>query len=364
MKQRNSGIKNNPVIKIIAAFSVIYFVWGSTYLAIRLAIDTIPPFVMAGIRFTVAGLIFYGWCYLRNESKPILADWRRAAISGILMVVCGNGMVTWSEQLISSGFASLIVATVPIWMVILDWVQSGSNRPNRTTIAGIVLGFIGVSMLSGVDKAILIDQTRHGGSVILGVSVLTFAAISWAAGSLYSRKVKSSVSLQFSIGMQTIIGGLVLVVIGSLQGEWRRISFDEVSLLSISSLGFLILFGTLLAYSAYFWLLQVSTPAKVGTYAYFNPLVALFLGAIFVDEPVTTHMLIGTVFILVSLVMVNQPKFLRKLTGTSIQQMTPLSGAKNGKRDTCLQRPGMTSCSGRGGDVNRENLQKTGISRP
>jgi len=356
VKQRNTGTKDNSVIKIIAAFSVIYFVWGSTYLAIRLAIETIPPFVMAGIRFTIAGLLFYGWCYLRNESKPNLADWKRAAISGILMVVCGNGMVTWSEQLISSGFASLIVATVPIWMVVLDWAQSGSNRPNRATIAGIVLGLIGVSMLSGVDREILIDQARHGGSVILGVSVLTFAAISWAAGSLYSRKVKSSVSLQFSIGMQTIVGGLVLVVIGFLQGEWTRISFDEISLLSISSLGFLIIFGTLLAYSAYFWLLQVSTPAKVGTYAYFNPLVALFLGAIFVDEPVTAHMLIGTVFILVSLVMVNQPKFLRKLPGAPIQQMTPSSRAEERERDVCLQRPGMMSCRGHGDDVNHKNL--------
>ncbi len=310
-------------LKVIASFAVIYFVWGSTYLGIRLAIDTIPPFTMAGARFIIAGVLFFGWCTLRGKRRPRLNDWKKAAVMGILMVCCGNGLVTWAEQIIPSGFTALIVATVPIWMVIIDSALSTQNRPDKLTLAGIGLGLGGVALLSGVDNDILVSPTDHGGSVILGLSVLTIASISWAAGSVYARRTSTTTSLSYMIAMQTIVGGMALVLAGLSQGEWARFSLERISIVSISALFYLIAFGTILAYSAYVWLLKVSTPAKVGTYAYFNPLVAMFLGAALVDEPVTTLMLIGAGCILLSLLLINQPKFIKGRPSAGIQPLSP-----------------------------------------
>jgi drug/metabolite transporter (DMT)-like permease len=310
--------KNNTGIKIIVAFSIIYFVWGTTYLAIRLAIETIPPFLMAGMRFTISGILLYGWCYWRYDKKPDLADWGKAAIPGILMFVGGNGSLTWSEQFLPSGLAALIIATVSIWMVVLDWIFFSRKRPDKFTLSGIAIGLAGVALLTGVEDEVLIN----GGSVILGIFVLTFASMSWAAGSLYSRNLKSSTSLQFSISMQILVGGLVLILIGSLQGEWSRVSLHTISVQSLFALSYLILLGTLLAYSAYLWLLRVSTPAKVSTYAFFNPLIAIFLGWILLDEPLTIETIIGAFFILVSLLLVNQLKFKKKQTTVSTRKVT------------------------------------------
>jgi drug/metabolite transporter (DMT)-like permease len=304
---------DNAKLKKLAAFSVIYFIWGTTYLAIRLAIETIPPFLMAGMRFTIAGLLFYGWCYQRFDQKPNLTDWRKAAIPGILMFVLGNGTLTWSEQFIPSGLAALIISTLPIWMVLLDWLFARGKKPDIFTMAGIGLGISGVAMLSGVDNSVLINSGEYGGSVVLGIFMLTFAAISWAAGSIYARNSQSSVALQFTISMQILVGGLVLTLIGLIHGEWSELHMHDISLLSIFSMSYLIFFGTLLAFSAYIWLLRTSTPAKVGTYAFFNPLIAVFLGWFLVDEPLTSQTLLGAGCILLSLLLVNQSKLHQKI---------------------------------------------------
>lgn len=311
------GGNDSKRIKIIAAFGIIYLVWGTTYLAIRLAIDTIPPFLMAGIRFTIAGILLFGWSYWRFDKKPRLFDWRRAAIPGILMFVGGNGLLTWSETFLPSGLAALIIATVSIWMVVLDWFFFSKKRPDKLTLSGIAIGLAGVALLAGLGDEVLIN----GGSVILGILVLTFASMLWAAGSLISRNLKSATSLQFTISMQILAGGLALMVVGSLQGEWTQVSLRAISLQSIFALGYLILLGTLLAYSAYLWLLRVSTPAKVSTYAFFNPLIAVFLGSILLDEPVTLETVIGALFILLSLLLVNQLKFRKKQPSFSSQKI-------------------------------------------
>ena len=316
--------KDRTRIKIIAAFGIIYFVWGTTYLAIRLAIDTIPPFLMAGIRFTTAGILLYGWCYWRYDKKPDLADWGKAAVPGILMFVGGNGLLTWSETFIPSGLAALIIATVSIWMVVLDWFFFSKKRPDKLTLSGIAIGLAGVALLSGVGDEILIN----GGSIIVGILVLTFASMSWAAGSLISRNLKSTISLQFMISMQILVGGLALILVGSLQGEWTRVSLQTISFQSLLALSYLILLGTLLAYSAYLWLLRVSTPAKVSTYAFFNPLIAVFLGWILLDEPLTLETIIGALLILVSLLLVNQLKFQKKQTSASTPKVTSSNQTK------------------------------------
>lgn len=300
----NSGNESQK-IKVIAAFGIIYFVWGTTYLAIRLAIDTIPPFLMAGIRFTLAGILLYGWSYWRFDKKPGLSDWGKAAIPGILMFVGGNGILTWSETFIPSGLAALIIATVSIWMVVLDWLFFSKKRPDKITLLGIAIGLAGVAILTGVGNEVLIN----GGSIIMGIIVLTLASMSWAAGSLVSRNLKSQISLQFIISIQMLAGGLALILIGSIKGEWAEVSFQTISLQSFFAVSYLIILGTLLAYSAYLWLMRVSTPAKVSTYAFFNPLIAVFLGWLLIDEPITLKTIIAASFILISLLMVNKIRF-------------------------------------------------------
>jgi drug/metabolite transporter (DMT)-like permease len=311
---KNQRDKGSFKFEKVAAFTAIYIIWGTTYLAIRLAIETIPPFLMAGMRFTIAGILFYSWCYWRFEKKPGLKEWGTASIPGILMFVGGNGSLTWSEQFIPSGLAALIISTIPIWMVLLSWAHSSVNRPDGLTLAGIVIGLAGVALLTGLDEKVLIGSVKNSGSVPLGILVLTFAAISWAAGSIYSKNLKSSVSLQFTISMQILAGGLVLILIGFSQGEWSEISIHKISFKSILAMSYLILFGSLITYSAYIWLLQVSTPAKVGTYAFFNPLVAVFLGWLFVDETITLETVIGAGCILLSILLVNKLIFRRKKT--------------------------------------------------
>jgi drug/metabolite transporter (DMT)-like permease len=303
---------NKITIKKIAAFTIIYVVWGTTYLAIRFAIETIPPFLMAGFRFTLAGLLIFTWSYFRFSEKPTLSDWKKLVIPAILMFVLGNGLVTWTEQFIPSGLAALIIAMLPIWMVILNWLFFKCKQLDPITIIGIVIGLTGVIFLTSIGDAILINQSNHQGSIFAGIIILTFASISWATGSLYIKKIKTSVSMEFSIGMQVLMGGIVLIFIGLLHGEWTKVSITEISLISFFSLGYLIFLGTIIAYYAYIWLLHNSSPVKVGTFAFFNPLIAVFAGWIIVNEPLTLQMVLGMICILISILLVNRPKFQKK----------------------------------------------------
>jgi drug/metabolite transporter (DMT)-like permease len=298
-------------LKKVAAFSAVYLFWGTTYLAIRLAIETIPPFSMAGIRFSLAGGLFFIWCYLRTRNLPSLVDWKKAAIPGILMFVTGNGLLTWSELFVPSGFAALIIATIPIWMVSLHWFFSDGKRPKPIIMIGIALGLAGVVLLMGVDHQNF-KSLQKGGSTILYTLILLFAAISWASGSLYTRKVKMSVDLPMTISMQILIGGLILLMIGFIIGEWSEMAVPEISLMSVTAIVYLILFGSILTYSAYVWLLRVSTPARVGTYAFFNPLVAVILGWLILDEPITLQTVFGAFLILLSILLIIQLRLRKK----------------------------------------------------
>ena len=278
-------------------------------MAIRLAIDTIPPFLMAGSRFTIAGLLFLIWCYWRFDKRPSLKDWGHATVPGILLFVCGNGSLTWAEQYIPSGLTALIIATLSIWMVLLEWLVYKGQRPDLFTISGIFLGLGGVALLSTVGDEVLLPSSGEGITVTFGIVILALAAASWAAGSLYSRHVKSDIPIQFTISMQILVGGLVLLIVGTFQNEWAHFSFEKITLLSHLAMVYLVFFGSLLAYSAYVWLMRVSTPAKVGTYAFFNPLVAVLLGWLLLDEPLTLQTLFAAGCILFSILLVNRSLF-------------------------------------------------------
>jgi drug/metabolite transporter (DMT)-like permease len=300
-------------LKILVSFAIIYFFWGATYLAIRFAIQTIPPFLMAGIRFTLAGSILYLWRSRTDRVNPRTPEIRKSILVGLLLIVGGNGVLVWCEQYLPSGLAALILAIIPIWMVLLDSIFVVKKRPASLTITGILLGVGGVALLSGVDRTVLLSTAGHQASVFFYTFILVMAGLSWAAGSLYSRTIISSASLLKLTGIQMLGGGLFMILLGSALGEWSQVHPENLSLRSVFSLIYLILFGSLLSYSAYNWVLRKSSPAKVGTYAFFNPLVAVFLGWLLAGETVTTKMLAGAACILSAVLFVNQSGYIRNI---------------------------------------------------
>ena len=270
-----------PAGRVLLAFAAIYTLWGSTYLAIRFAVESLPPFLMAGTRHLSAGPILYLWNRMRGEPRPKLRDWRVAAVIGALLLLGGNGLVSWAEQRVPSGLAALIVASVPLWMTVLEAAHK-RQAPRGAVVAGIVLGLGSLGLL--------IAPGRFGGNGhvdALGAGVLLLAALSWAIGSLYSRVAKLPVSTFLGVAMEMIAGGAILWGAGLLLGEGARLHLSAITARSALALVYLIVFGSLAGFSAYMWLLRVSTPARVSTYAYVNPIVAVFLGWLLAGEAVT-----------------------------------------------------------------------------
>jgi drug/metabolite transporter (DMT)-like permease len=264
--------------KIVAAFAAVYVLWGSTYLAIRFGVETIPPFVMAGTRHLTAGLLLYFFLRSRGTPRPEPRSWASAAVIGGLLLLGGNGLVTWAEQRVPSGLAALIVASVPIWMAVLAGIER-RRRPSGFVIGGLALGLGGIALL------VVPGRFGGGGRVDpLGAAALLTAALSWSIGSLLSRHAKLPASTLTAVAMEMIAGGTLLWIAGLLGGEGSRLNLSAVSARSAFSLAYLIVFGSLLGFSAYVWLLRVTTPARVSTYAYVNPVVAVLLGTLFAGE--------------------------------------------------------------------------------
>ncbi len=279
-------------LRVLAAFTAVYLIWGSTYLAIRLAIDTIPPFLMAGLRFAFAGAVLFTWLRLRGAPRPKLIHWRSTAIIGGLLLLGGNGGVVWAEQRVASGLAALMVGVVPLWMVLLDWLRPGGKRPRGEVLAGLGIGFVGVALLVGPGSL-----SGAGGVDPVGAGVLIFATLSWSIGSLYSRQALLPESSMMSTALEMLCGGALLTLAGTINGEWSRLNLASISLKSGLALAYLVVFGSWIAFSAYVWLLKVSTPERVATYAYVNPVVAVFLGWAIAAEPLSLRMLLAAVLI-------------------------------------------------------------------
>jgi drug/metabolite transporter (DMT)-like permease len=284
---------------IVAAFAAVYLVWGSTYLAIRFAIETLPPFTMAGVRFIIAGAVLYIWVVKRTEEQPSPVHWRSALIVGGLLLLGGNGGVVWAEQFVPSGLAALVIATVPLWMVLFEWLGPGHIRPSSLTLLGLVVGFAGVAVLVGGD-----DGFEAARIPWIPALVLLFASASWAAGSLYSRRAALPRSPLLATSMEMLGGGALLVLAGVLAGESNDVALADVSLRSALSLAYLIVFGSIVAFSAYIWLLRVTTPARASTYAYVNPVVAVLLGWLLASEPLTPRVGLATVFVVAAVLAV------------------------------------------------------------
>jgi drug/metabolite transporter (DMT)-like permease len=259
--------------QIIAAFASIYLIWGSTYLAIRYADQTIPPFIMGGVRFLISGAILYGWARYRGATRPKRVHWRNAVIAGAFLLLGGNGAVVWAEQFVPSGMTALLVSILPFWLVIIEWVRPPRRRPAGAVLAGLILGFIGIVVLVGPA-----DLGGHGDVRPIGALVLIVGSLSWAIGSFYSRDAELPESGLLTTGMEMLGGGALLLIVGVLTGELSGFDMHHVSNASAAGLLYLITFGSLLGFTSYIWLLDKVSPARLGTYAYVNPVVAVVLG--------------------------------------------------------------------------------------
>jgi drug/metabolite transporter (DMT)-like permease len=284
--------------KIAIAFLCVYVFWGMTYLAMRVAVVEIPPHVMAGGRFLVAGVVLYAWARYRGAARPSLKQWWAAAVIGALLLLGGNASVAWAEQRVPSGLAAVLIGVVPIWMVGIEWARGGS-RPARRVIGGLLLGVIGVGLL----------VSPHTGSRtevdLLGAAVLVLASASWAWGSVLSKTAPLPKSPFLSTSMEMISGGIIILAVAALAGQFHGFNLTAISGRAAAAWLFLVVFGSLIAFTAYIWLLGVTSIAKVGTYAYVNPIVAVLLGWGILDESVTLRTVIATIVILLGVALVN-----------------------------------------------------------
>ncbi len=299
---RDVSLRDRPApsrAKLITAFAAVYLLWGSTFLAIRFAVATLPPFLMAGTRHLVAGAVLYPLARLRSGEQPTRANWSAAALMGALLLFGGNGGVSWAEQIVPSGVAALLVATVSLWMVILDWLRPGGVRPGGRVIFGLILGFGGLMFLVGPSKL-----AGSGRVDPLGATVLLLASLSWATGSVFSRRLALPRSPLLGTALQSLAGGGLLIFVGLLTGQGAALHWGAVSLRSVLALGYLIVFGSLLGFSAYTWLLAHAPPARVATYAYVNPVVAVFLGWALAGERLTLRTLLAAAVIIAAVVLV------------------------------------------------------------
>jgi len=283
--------RHAPKALIIAAFAAVYVLWGSTYLAIRFAVETVPPFLLAGVRFTIAGAILSAFALARGAERPTRENWKAAAIVGTLLFPLGNGIVVWAETRIDSSMAALLVATEPFWVVLLLWLRAGV-RPRPFVIAGIIAGFAGLIMLVGRSPV------PGAGADVVSAAALVGASISWAAGSLYARSAPLARSPLLSAGTQMIAGGIALLFLGLLTGEPSRLDIAAVSTRSVAAFTYLVIFGSLVGFSAYSWLVTVAAPARVATYAYVNPVIAVLLGWAIAGEAITMRIAIAAAVII------------------------------------------------------------------
>ena len=285
--------------RIAIAFAAIYLIWGSTYLAIRFAIETIPPLLMGGIRFLIAGGALYVVIRWRGVNPPSRIQWRSTFIIGALLLVGGNGVITVAEKLVPSSVASLIIATVPLWMVLLNWKWGDRVRPSVSVFGGLGLGVLGIALIAMPNAAV--DSSAINP---VGMLILVFAALSWAIGSLYSRRAPLPAEPLMSTAMEMLAGGALMFVASLLTGQAGQVRLDQVTLRSLVALGYLVVFGSWIGFTAYVWLLKVSTPARVSTYAFVNPVVAVFLGWAFAGEALNARTLIAAAIIIAAVVLI------------------------------------------------------------
>jgi drug/metabolite transporter (DMT)-like permease len=285
--------------KVLLAFAIIYFVWGSTYLAIRIGVREVPPFLLAGIRFLVAGIVLYGWMRAKGTRSPTSREWGAATVLAVLIFVLDYGLVFWAERRVASGIAAVMMATIPVFMALAEIVFLGTQRLTLRLAIALLVGIGGV--------VVLVSRTGSFGEVPIdtaGGCALIVAAISWAVASALTRKLALPDSKAMSSGAQMLAGGVLLTLTAALLGEFRGFHIGAVSRGAWVALVYLIVAGSIVAFTAYVWLIHHESPTKVGTYAYVNPVVAVLLGYFLGGEAIGPRTIVGTLLVLVSVVVI------------------------------------------------------------
>ena len=279
-------------VAIWSALAALYIIWGSTYLAIRFAVETLPPFLMASVRFLFAGAILLVVRHKMGDPLPTRHEWRGAAVLGLFLLLGGNGGVTWAEQYLPSGLAALMVASTPLWMMLLETALPGGRKPTRQAILGVVVGFGGILLLFWPGQGSLLNF--HLG----GALALLLAALSWSFGSVYSRQLRLPSAPLMGTAAEMLVGGAALLVLGVVTGELGHLHPEAFSMRSLLGLGYLLVFGSLVGFTAYTWLLRVAPTSLVSTYAYVNPVVAMLLGVFLGNESISPRALLAAAVIL------------------------------------------------------------------
>lgn len=305
--------------KVWIALLALYTVWGSTYLAIRFAVETIPPFMHASLRFLISGAILYIWRRAAGDPAPTLGNWKSTAIVGAALLLGGNGLVAWAEQSVPSSIAALMIATSPFWLTLFEYLRAGGTRPTWQAILGLVVGFAGVFLLIGPAEVTGADQSFD----TFGTILLLLAPFFWSLGSIYAKGADMPKSTLMSTGMQMLTGALALFLVSLFKGELSGFSFGLISMRSWLALLYLITFGSLIGFVSYGWLLHNAPISLVSTYAYVNPVVAVFLGSLLADEPLNGRILLAAAIIIGSVVLINRARQPRVQVKTEALQAVP-----------------------------------------
>jgi drug/metabolite transporter (DMT)-like permease len=314
---------------LVAGFATLYLLWGSTFLGIKFAVETLPPLLMAAGRFLGAGLILYTVLRLRGVAAPTWRQWRVGAVTGAFLLLGGNGMVTWGQQTVPSGRAALLIATTPLWMVILSWLFYHGGRPSLRVWLGLAVGFAGA--------ALLIRPGATGSDVALaGILAVAVSPVLWTIGTLESRRLRPAEDAFLTSAMQMLTGGALLLLAGTCLGDWPVLLSGQASLRSTLAFVYLTLLGGLVGFTTYAWLLRVATPTALSTYAYVNPLVAVLLGWLVAGEVLDMHILLAAGLIIGAVVLITLPRH-RPAAGRQFEADVPVQ-SHPGKADLSASR--------------------------
>ena len=286
--------------QLVLGFASIYLIWGSTYLGIRYASETIPPLLMMAIRHSLGGVLVYAWARYRGAPAPSAKQWGYAAIAGTILFLGGHGTLAWAELKVPSGIAALLCATLPLWTVLIAWFDRSERKLGAKVWTGLLLVFAGVAILIGPEAL-----RPHGSFDMLATFTAMFGSFAWAVGTAYSHRAKLPSSTVLSAAMQMITGGSSLYVASALSGEIGQVHLASLTLRSVGALAYLIVFGSIIAFTVFTWLVSVCRPSRVSTYAYVNPVVAVFLGWALAKEPIGVHTIVATAIILAGVALVS-----------------------------------------------------------
>jgi len=310
-----AAVNRKHILAIILAFAAIYTIWGTTYLGIRIAVETLPPFFLSSVRFLFSGTIIFIVLRLRRVPMPKRFHWRSAVIIGALLLVGGNGLVTWSEQQVASSTAALVVATMPLWMVLFDWLFFKGKRPGKWVALGLILGLIGIVLLIGPG------QFRGTADFSLSaLLILLLAPILWSVGSLYSRGADLPENIFMATAIEMLAGGALLLLAGLATGEATGLNFAQFSSRSLLAMLYLTIFGSLVAFTAYIWLLKHVAAAKVATYTYVNPLIAVVLGWLILSEAITVATIVAAIIIVLAVILISANQSRGAVTSSNTEE--------------------------------------------